>query len=362
MYGLLIREGKNRGSFKNIVDYVQSIAQRQFLRNEKTRFIDIEELSDFESEGRVNLIMNGWFTWNCSKFLPPKCINPLFVSFHLTPPKAKDFFTPEIIEYLKRYQPIGARDTLTMQMMKEHGIDSYFSGCLTLTLGKEYKTGIHDGKVLIVDPYIEFGGDKSLNLFSKVWNTIRFCIKYYNVAMKLKDNFINQDMLPRVRNRISRKLEHFIETATFYAIYSQRFSNDIIMNATYISVIVDNYISNEEKFKLADSMLKEYANAKCVITSRLHVSFPCLAVGTKNIFVIPSLRTEEKDVRRYSGRLKGLEDTVTVLELDRGRLINTKDVLPEVITIDNFPENKEGYKFYEKNLIEIVENFVNSNC
>lgn len=132
MYGLLIREGKNRGSFKNIGDYVQSIAQRQFLRNEKTRFIDIEELSDFESEGRVNLIMNGWFTWNCSKFLPPKCINPLFVSFHLTPPKAKDFFTPEIIEYLKRYQPIGARDTLTMQMMKEHGIDSYFSGCLTL--------------------------------------------------------------------------------------------------------------------------------------------------------------------------------------------------------------------------------------
>ena len=45
MYGLLIREGKNRGSFKNIGDYVQSIAQRQFLRNEKTRFIDIEELS-----------------------------------------------------------------------------------------------------------------------------------------------------------------------------------------------------------------------------------------------------------------------------------------------------------------------------
>lgn len=60
--------------------------------------------------------------------------------------------------------------------------------------------------------------------------------------------------------------------------------------------------------------------------------------------------------------MKGLEDTVTVLELDRGKLINMQDVLPEVITIDNFPENKEGYKFYEKNLIEIVENFVNSNC
>ena len=44
MFGLLIREGKNRGPLKNIGDYVQSIAQRQFLRNKETCLVESEEL------------------------------------------------------------------------------------------------------------------------------------------------------------------------------------------------------------------------------------------------------------------------------------------------------------------------------
>lgn len=80
MYGLLIREGIGRGPKKNIGDYIQSIAQRQFIKNKEWQYVDIEKLSDFKSEEKVNLIMNGWFTWDCSKFLPPTCINPLFIS------------------------------------------------------------------------------------------------------------------------------------------------------------------------------------------------------------------------------------------------------------------------------------------
>ena len=230
-----------------------------------------------------------------------------------------------------------------------------------MTLGKEYLSEKHDGDIYIVDPYIEFGGDKSKPFFVKVFNTIKFCIKNYNKAKLLKGKFINQCMMPRLRYRVSWNLEDFIERATFYELYSKRFSDEILLNAKYLTVLIDNSLSIQQKFEVADQMLKLYSHAKLVITSRLHVSFPCLALHTKNIFVIPSKRTEEKDVQRYSGRLGGLEDTVTVLELDRGKLRNKFDDLPEMITIDNFPNNKNGYQKYNENLSKTVQDFVDSN-
>ena len=359
MFGLLIREGKGRGPYKNIGDYIQSIAQRQFIKDKKWQYVDIEELSDFKSEETVNLIMNGWFTWNCNKFLPPACINPLFISFHLTPPKETEFFTPQITDYLKKHEPIGARDMLTMEIMKSHGIDSYFSGCLTLTLGKDYYTGVHDGNMCIVDPYVEFGGDKSKNLIQRIFLSFYYLLKNFRKSQRLVHKYIHQNPTPI--SRFSSRLDHLLETATFYEIYSKRFSDSILFNAKYLTAIVDNSLSNEDKFELADNMMREYARAKLVITSRLHVSFPCLAVGTKNIFVYPSTKTEEKDVKRYSGRLGGLADTVTVLELDMGHLKNKYDELPEMITEENFPAIKDGYKKYNEFLTKTVQEFVERN-
>lgn len=359
MYGILIREGRDKGG-KNIGDYIQSIAQRQFIRDKETCFVEIEELSDFKSEQQVNVIMNGWFTWDCSKFLPPACINPLFISFHLTPPQEKAFFTPEITAYLKKYQPIGARDIKTMEMMKAHGVDSYFSGCLTMTLGKEYlQKGEHTGDVYIVDPYYEIGGDMSLPRIIRYWKMIWYTLKHLKAALKLMDVFIITRR--SLFHYISNKLDKIVCAANFYHIYSQRFGDDILFGAKYISAIVDSELSNNEKFAIADKMLKDYANAKFVITSRLHVSFPCLAVETPNIFVIPSLKNEEKDVMRYSGRLAGLEDTVNVLELNSGILIDKTIVLPEKITMSNLPENQKGYLKYKRDLEKSVIQFVKNN-
>lgn len=358
MFGLLIREGIDRGPLKNIGDYVQSIAQRQFLPSETT-YIDIERLSEYNFDEQVNLVMNGWFTWNCSKFCPQNCINPLFISFHLSPPKEIEFFTPETTAYLKKHEPIGARDMKTMEIMQSHGIDSYFSGCLTLTLGNTYHSDKHDGQILIVDPYVEFGGDKSKSKIRRIFNSILFSIKNFRKMLKLKNKFIDQYHSPL--SRISKSLDHFMQVATFYEIYSKRFSDEILFGATYMSALVYNYMSNDEKIDLADKMLKEYSKAKLVITSRLHVSFPCLAMGTKNIFVIPSEKTEEKDVVRYSGRLKGLEDTVTVLEMRDYDLYNKTLQLPKKINLENMPDNMEGYKKYRDFLTSKVTEFIKQN-
>ena len=228
MYGILIREGKGGGG-KNIGDYIQSIAQRQFIRGKETCFVEIEELSDFKSEQQVNVIMNGWFTWDCSKFLPPNCINPLFVSFHLTPFQEQAFFTPEIIAYLKKYQPIGARDTKTMEMMRAHGIDSYFSGCLTLTLGRDYtQNDEHTGDIFIVDPYYEIGGDMSLPHIIRYWKMIQYTLKHIKAALKLKD------VLVRTRHSILRtvsdELDKIVCAANFAEIQlSIRFINQHVI-------------------------------------------------------------------------------------------------------------------------------------
>ena len=142
MNKVLIREGIGRGGIKNIGDFIQSIAQKQFWEGNDNGVIDIEFLKDIRTDIPINAIMNGWFMWNPSSFPPPINVNPLYISFHLTPSKEKDFFTAETIEHLKKYEPIGARDCNTMRMMKAHGIDSYFSNCLTLTLDKSFISSV----------------------------------------------------------------------------------------------------------------------------------------------------------------------------------------------------------------------------
>lgn len=244
--------------------------------------------------------------------------------------------------------------------MKAHGIDAYMTGCLTLTLGKDYRQeSEHNGKVFIVDPYIELGGDKSINNILRIIKSCYFLIKYFREVCILRKKNINLGQTPIAR--ISYNLDRLLMIASYYAIYSKRFSDEILLGAEYTSALVDNYMSNDEKFELAENMLQEYANARFVLTSRLHVAFPCIALHTKNIFIMPSLKTEEKDVKRYSGRLKEMGDVITIMELNCGKIINTQDNLPEVINLRNIPKVKQGYKKYEKLLIEKINAFMSSN-
>lgn len=133
--GLLVCAPSSRR--KNIGDYIQSVAAEQFWDHIDC-YCEREALNEIQSGDRINLIMNGWFMWKPQNFPPANCINPLFVSFHIVPLFKKTFFTPETIEYLKRYEPIGARDVGTQRLLESYGINSYFSSCLTLTLGMKY--------------------------------------------------------------------------------------------------------------------------------------------------------------------------------------------------------------------------------
>jgi lipopolysaccharide biosynthesis glycosyltransferase len=58
-------------------------------------------------------------------------VRPLFVSFHLNRP---DALTPQAIDYLRRYGPIGCRDWSTVYLLLASGVDAFFTGCLTTTV------------------------------------------------------------------------------------------------------------------------------------------------------------------------------------------------------------------------------------
>jgi hypothetical protein len=58
-------------------------------------------------------------------------LRPIFVSFHCN---KRGLLTPEAIEYLKRYGPVGCRDWNTVYLLGSIGVPAFFSGCLTTTI------------------------------------------------------------------------------------------------------------------------------------------------------------------------------------------------------------------------------------
>jgi hypothetical protein len=75
-----------------------------------------------------------------------KNIRPLFISFHISNNKKI-----KKIKKILKYEPIGVRDFDTMNVLQKNGIKSYFSSCLTLTLGKTYYSKIKKNIIYLVD-------------------------------------------------------------------------------------------------------------------------------------------------------------------------------------------------------------------
>ena len=59
-------------------------------------------------------------------------LRPIFVSFHCN---KRNLLTPEAVEYLRRYGPVGCRDWTTTHLLTSMGVPAFFSGCLTTTIG-----------------------------------------------------------------------------------------------------------------------------------------------------------------------------------------------------------------------------------
>ena len=327
-FGLLVYDDFPQYGGQNIGDYIQSLAAKQFIKNRDVIYVNRDHLNNYEGK-KIKLVMNGWFSHIPENFPPNSNIIPLFVAFHLNSTIKDKFLTNQVIEYLKKFEPIGCRDKYTVSVLKEKGITAYFSGCLTLTLGKEYKTLEKNDNVYIVDPFI--GLDFSFLSIIRIMKTLL-----------LKNKFVHR-LQKEMFNKVTLKTA--IKSSLFINQYSKVWGHDFLTKANYIHHMF-TCNSYDEYFLKADELIKKYAAAKLVITSRIHVALPCTGLETPVIFV-----NAANDTQLSTCRFDGLIDLFNILNHNGVELLNDGNI--DLIS----PNINSTYKIFVSQLIKKCEAF-----
>lgn len=265
----------------NIGDEIQSIAARRFLPR-IDHFIDRDNIDQIKADkGHIKLIMNGWYSHKPENFPTQNAnIEPLLISMYISD-HVKDLFNNDHTKYfLKKYGPVGARNTDSKKYFDDIGVDSYFSGCLTLTIHKS--------------PEIQ------------------------------KRDFILAIDVP------SEVVEELKRTS----------KTPVLSMGAFITT---ENMNREERFALAEYYLYLYQSAKCVVTTRLHATLPCLALETP----VLNLEKENFEPGRFAG-LRELSHHMTI-----GEFLND----PHLYNINKPPKNPQGYLKIRKNLEKRASSF-----
>ncbi len=320
-YGLLAYQTMFQSlTYINIGDYIQSLAAKQFLP-QVDEYVDREQMHRYCGES-IRLIANGWYIHNPTHWPPSNAIDPLYVSFHLSP-KCKDkVLQGRGLEHFRKHGPVGCRDKETCNILKDAGVNAYYSSCLTLTLGNTYKRAQEDvgDDIYFVDALYDF---PPFNIGNQrgVWRKMR--------------NAFSGLSMQKNRDRILRDL----------------FGDNIYERAQHITQLhpCASLQSEDDCFTIADSLLKKYMKAKLVITSRIHCAIPCMAIGVPVILLGSQLMG--------SGRVESLSHFFHKVSLDScGSVIDSNVDL----AYDSLMElkNKDLHLPYVEQLNEMCQAFI----
>lgn len=328
------------GSEVNIGDYIQALASAQFLP-QIDGFIQREKLKDYNEE-ECKVIMNGWYIHHPEQWPPSTKIIPLYVAVHFNVLAKDVLFSPNSIEYLKKFAPIGCRDTYTRDLLRQQGLDAYFSGCMTLTLGYKYKSKEKENICYFVDPY-----------FITHWNFYNTLYNFFYLICNWKAINIIAKKYPEEKKGLRKRMI----LTTFYRKYKRFFTKDTLINAEYICQqnkhYKESFKSDEERLNEAERLVKKYAKARLVVTSRIHCALPCLGLET------PVIYTENGDQTETSScRFGGLRDLFTIMKWHDNQL-NPQFEIKNKISITNTPKNKELWRFYATQLTKLCKQFIN---
>ncbi len=320
-YGVIVYEG---GKFQdqnilNLGDYVQSTAAKQFLP-QVDHYVTREGMHLYNEES-IKMIMNAWYMANPNNFPPSNKIVPLYVSMHLNSSIIDRIFRPEVIEHFKKNEPIGCRDNHTRDLLRAKGIDAYYSGCMTLTLGHTYKREKVTDEVIFVDIMHD-----SLSMKQLVKQPLRLGKRILNGRIK--------------------------ELSVKRKVLNKYFDEDVLNRAVYFDQMVP-YINADVGFKMADEYLKRLSSARFVVTSRIHTALPCLAMGTPVIFVNGGFKTKVDNCR-----FDGLFDFFNRIDVDNSGNSSTNfSFVGEKININTVLKNKDLHVPFAKDLIEKCQKF-----
>ena len=220
-YGVLVF--KDTG---NMGDDVQSYASSRFLPS-TDYFIEREDLINFVGSKNepISCIMNAFYMHKPQNFIPTDYINPLWISIHINT-FVKDFMlTGHGLDYFKGFE-VGARDNHTLDLLESAGVNSYLSGCLTLTLDRFDDTTVGGQGICMVD--------------------------------------------------VPKDVENFVRSNT---------SKEVITLTNWFGQGGLRDLGWEQRFHNVEKRLKIYQSSDLVITTRLHTALPCLALGVPVVLV-----------------------------------------------------------------------------
>ncbi|NPB04059.1 MAG: polysaccharide pyruvyl transferase family protein [Thermotogae bacterium] len=271
----------------NIGDDIQAIAALNFIK-EPDYYINRECLGLKEkTDTPIKVIMNGWFMHRPFMWPPSDNIQPLFTSFHIADEARKSILSKKSLYYLKQYEPIGARDLHTLELLNKHGIASYFSGCLTLTLSDfdEESSNINP------KPYI-----LAIDLMREAQEAI--LASKGQLSRLIGEIKFRTQKIKNCGNLWSKIKTLHCPGKQYLSLYSIGTDINCLIN-TCCSLSV------EKRLNLARERIREIQRASLVITSRLHVALPAISYNRPLIFVVKN----KKDMR-----FKGYEDILHPLE------------------------------------------------
>lgn len=272
--------------------------------------------------------------------------------------------TQAAIEHLKKYEPIGTRDSDTKQLLEKYGIKAYFSGCLTTTLCLKYGNAIKDQPPVFVDPYYEVAGTKkNLYKWGMYARNIYYLIKNWRKVDKFIDRFDNEFWT--WYGKLSRRFEKRVCASVFYETYKTVCSDKLIFNAEYVTHNVETtrFSTNDDWMEYARELIRRYAKAKFVVTSRIHCALPCLGVETPVIFVQAGSLYD--GTLRDSSRFGGLIEMFNIASYEKGCIRPTTSTLIKLfergkLNMNSDIINPELYKEYRDEMIRRTNIFVES--
>jgi hypothetical protein len=339
--GLMIYYRSINEGYFNVGDYIQSIAARQFF-DKIDLYIERDALNEYEGED-IKLIMNGWFMHYPDNWPPTSKIKPLLIAFHMNNWLEDRMLTYDGISFFKQNEPVGCRDHYTVERLRKKGIDAYFSGCLTLTLGLTYKRQKNNDKIYFVEPHYKLTKKNKLGITSALLTLI----VEYNTIWKLNKKVTGIN-----------SLKYLLKTAFFYRSYKKLFEKEVLLNAEYVYQIASekNFVDEDAKFDYADGLLKKYCEGAFVVTSRIHCALPCLGMNVPVLYVY-----DENQIEGSSSRLEGMSELLHLIKYDEGKLSIEMDLENKKINKDFSFVNKTDYIKLKEVLIHKCKEFLKWN-
>ncbi|MGN0739636.1 MAG: polysaccharide pyruvyl transferase family protein [Treponema sp.] len=293
----------------NIGDAVQGVAMSGIYKYANIRSNDIILLPRFSLLKSFSNIEDIVLPYGSSfgstdidiTFPFPSCIYPVFLSVNVD----NDFFTErlDLVQYFKEHEPIGCRDEKSRNYFRKYGIKAYLMGCYTLSLDKPEKTCSESiGKTIFVD--------LSKNALDAIPDSIKTDAESISHSESLKEYPVTE-------------------------------------------------YEDDRLYEIAKKNLSKYSQAKLVVTSRLHVAAPCVAMG------IPVVLMQDN----IDYRFEFIDKYIPVYQLPDYKSIDWDNIVMPNPNDVNFAKSKirELYKTvllqkpYEDILCELDAFYMNRN-